>query len=53
MAGLARSPKGNKTTVIRVKDKQQFIKDFNSRIPSKEKIKEIRKVGEFFGIGTK
>ena len=53
MAGLARSPRGNRTTVVRVKDKKQFIKDFNSRVPPKEKMEEIRNVGDFFGIGTK
>ena len=53
MAGLARSPRGNRTTVVKVKDKKQFIKDFNSRVPTKEKLEELRKVGDFFGIGEK
>ena len=53
MAGFAMSPKENRTYVVSVKDKKQFIKDFNSRVPTKEKMEEIRKVGNFFGIGTK
>ena len=53
MAGLAMSPRGCRTTVIRVKDKKEFIREFNSHVPTKEKMEELRKVGEFFGIHRK
>ena len=36
MAGLAKSPRECRTTIIRVKDKKEFIKQFNEAKPSKE-----------------
>lgn len=50
MAGLARSPKGDRVTVIRVKDKKEFVKEFNSHIPTKEQWERIRKAGKIFQI---
>lgn len=51
MAGLAKSPKGNYTTIIRVKDKRAFIKQFNASQPSEEMRKKMKVAGELFKIG--
>lgn len=50
MAGLARSPRGNRTTVIRVKDKKEFIRNFNNSMPSEDMRRKMKKAGKLFGI---
>lgn len=50
MAGLAKSPRESKVTVIHVKDKKDFIKQFNEARPNKEFFESCRKAGELFGI---
>lgn len=49
MAGLAMSPKEPRTPVIRVKDKKEFIRQFNDSTPTKEFFESCRKAGELFG----
>ena len=53
MAGLAKSPRDNSITVIRVADKDEFVKEFNRHILTEERMEELRKIGEFFGIKRK
>ena len=53
MAGLAKSPRGNRTKIIRVKDKKEFIKAFNEAKPKKEFFDSCRKAGELFGVKKK
>jgi hypothetical protein len=50
MAGLARSPRDNRTIVIRVKDKHEFIKNFNNSMPSEDMRRKMKKAGKIFGI---
>ena len=50
MAGLAKPPRESKVTVIHVKDKKDFIKQFNEARPNKEFFESCRKAGELFGI---
>lgn len=49
MARLTKSPRECRTTIIRVKDKKEFIKQFNEAKPSKEFFESCRKAGELFG----
>lgn len=50
MAGLAKSPKGNHTMIIRVKDKKEFIEQFNTNQPSEEMRRKMKVAGELFKI---
>lgn len=50
MAGFAMSPKENRTYVVSVKDKKQFIEEANKSIPSKEFFNLNAKVGKLINI---
>lgn len=36
MAGLAKTVDSDRLRILKVKDKEEFIRDFNSKVPSKE-----------------
>ncbi len=52
MAGFAKS-KGNKTIILKVSDKKEFIKKFNSMVPTEKEWDRIQKAGRLFGEGKK
>ena len=45
--------KGNIVRIVKVKDKQEFIKQFNASKPSKEFLESCRKASKPFGINAK
>ncbi len=51
MAGLAKSPtRENRTIIIKVKDRKQFIENANNCRPSKEFFEQCKKAGQLCGI---
>ena len=50
MAGFAQSPQKNNTIILKVKNKERFIKDANKSIPSKEFLEINKKAGKLIGL---
>lgn len=50
MAGFARSPQKNNTIILKVKDKNSFVKDVNKNLPSKSFTEITKKAGKLVGI---
>lgn len=50
MAGLAKSRRDCRTTVIRVANEKEFVKQFNQDIPSKEFFDSCKKAANLFNV---
>lgn len=50
MAGLAKSPKANRVSIVKVKSNKEFIRKFNDSKPSREFFESCRRAGDLFGV---
>ena len=41
----------NRTLILKVKDKKEFINQFNKAKPSKQFFEQVKKVGQFMNSG--